>query len=77
MSHNDDHIWELLEVDTSEISHLFVGLHNPDGESARKIIERAELIKSRRASNGGPLLQLHFYDAASAVVWRDSDAESP
>jgi hypothetical protein len=72
LSKNDDHIWELIETDASDIDALYVGLHEPDGSTAQDIIERANKMKKQRAKNGGRALRLKFYNAATANVWRDA-----
>lgn len=71
MSPNDDHVLELVEAETSEITALYVGVHGREGEpDARKVIGRAKEIARHRGENGSVPLRLVFYDAASANVWR-------
>jgi len=70
MSPNDAHIFELIEADSSEIDALYIGLQSTTTKSARSVIARAKEIKEERRVNGGGELRIHFYDSATAHVWR-------
>ncbi len=71
LSPNDDHVWQVIEGRASRIDHIYVSVHgDPDGESAQQVVQRANLIATRRRSNGGARLQVQFYDANTAHVWR-------
>lgn len=71
LSSNDDHILRLLESEDSKVEALYVSVHgDPDGEFNDEMMRRARRIKHRRDSNGGRRLDVSFYDAASAHIWR-------
>lgn len=69
LASNDDHI--LRRIESGGISALFVGLYgSPSTEANVEIMRRAEALGSapgRRRS-----LDIYYYDAASAEVWRSS-----
>jgi hypothetical protein len=68
---NDDHVWETLESESSNVTGLYVGIVGSQASNpTRELIERAKLIRDRRESSGGRKLRLRFYDAESAHVWR-------
>jgi len=67
MAPNDEHIIRLLEK--NKCSQLFVSLYgDPESPSNRRICERAVRIASVRPR--GKPVDVKFYDAASATVWR-------
>lgn len=67
LAENDEHLLTL--IDHGKIKKLFVGIYgDPTIEGNRKIIERAELISTRRRLNGTQA-DIHFFDAKSAHVW--------
>jgi hypothetical protein len=71
LSPNDEHILEAIEDSHCEIDSLYVSLHgDPTQHDTESVIRRAGLVSQRRARNKGRDLQVHFYDAASAHVWR-------
>jgi hypothetical protein len=64
---NDQHV--LRRIEDGKSSALFVGLYgDPDGVGNRKIVERANHLAVSRDSLCP--LAVHFFDAASAEVWR-------
>jgi hypothetical protein len=67
LAENDEHLLTL--IDHGKIKKLFVGIYgDPTSEGNGKIIERAELIPTRRRTNGVQA-EVHFFDAKSAHVW--------
>lgn len=70
LSSSDGHITRLLESKDSRIESLYVGLHEPDGDSAAELEATVRRIKRHRKTNGGKTLDIAFYDSASAHVWR-------
>lgn len=67
---NDDHIWELLTAEESDVTDLYVGIHRPGSRESRLLMGRAGLLQEGRDENGGRPLRLRFYDVATARVWR-------
>ena len=66
LAENDEHYLRLIE--RGKITDLFVGLHgNPDSDGNKRIVRRAELMKSNRG-NRRPL-RVTYYDSGSASVW--------
>ena len=71
MSPRDDHVFEAIEAEGSEIGSVYVGVRGSiRSGKGRDLAERAELIKERRREVGGRKLRVRFYDANSAHVWR-------
>lgn len=70
---NDEHILHLLEK--GKIKSLAIGLYgNPESGNNQRIINRANLMKDRRAQHHDgrryPVpLEVEFFDASSANVW--------
>lgn len=74
-SPNDAHLIELIEARDSGISTMCVSLYgDPLSKDNTEIRKRARLVADRRAENGGPELQIHFYDAESAQPWNSEVA---
>jgi Domain of unknown function (DUF4917) len=68
MGASDEHVLPLIEK--NRCSKLFVSLYgSPDSPSNRQIRERSHAIAAARPSTR--ILQVKFFDAASAKVWRD------
>lgn len=64
---NDEHILRLIEK--NKCSQVLVGLYgDPDSTANRKIRDRTQAIVGARPATRR--LEAHFYDAASAHVWR-------
>jgi len=64
---NDEHY--LKRIEQGKLSAVYVGLYgDPKSDSNRAIIKRALLMQERRRS--GRKLEIYFYDAESAHVWR-------
>ena len=79
LSKQDSHIINSI-AENFALRHLWIGLHGDiDKESNQKIIQEAELLKSRREHYIGNRkmsgkrgdLNVHFFDSASANVWGD------
>lgn len=69
LADNDDHILKLISKKGCKVRNLFVSLYgSATSESNIAIIRKAEQIKSARNQNNP--LELYFYDAESAHVWR-------
>lgn len=65
LADNDDHFLKLLS--RGKFPALYVGLHGaPDSSSNEEIIKKARSISAAR---NGPVLDVSFYDTASAAVW--------
>ncbi len=63
---NDDHILE--RIGRSQLGQMYVSLYgDPDGETNKEIIRRAERLKGMRGA-AYPLF-IGYYDAESAKVW--------
>lgn len=72
MAENDDHVFERIESAGCGVQSLYVGVHGGSGsKGARRVMNRAEGIRAQRRELGGPELELRFYDASTAHVWRD------
>jgi hypothetical protein len=72
LSPNDDHVLELIETESSNVTALYVGIYgDPATPQARTVIERAKEMKAHRLASGGRPLRLKFYDVSTAKVWRD------
>jgi hypothetical protein len=62
----DEHILRLL--DRGKVQQAFISLHgDPNSESNARIVERAELMKTRRSAKNP--LTLAFFDSNSARAW--------
>lgn len=75
LASNDEHI--LRRIEAGKVSRLLVGLHgNPDSDANRTIVDRANLLVTRRGERlaarerGAVDLDVDFFDAATAQVWR-------
>ncbi len=69
LADNDDHILKLISKKGCTVSKLFVSLYgSATSDSNIAIIRKAEQIK--RARNQRNPLELYFYNAESAHVWR-------
>lgn len=70
MAAHDEHIARLIEKNR-KVSSLYVGLYgDPTSPSNRSVRERVHAIAAARPP--GRPLEVCFYDAASAAVWRDA-----
>jgi hypothetical protein len=66
---NDEHLLKLIEG--GKVKRLFVGLYGDANQPGNQdIIRRAWLMKQRREGIGRTL-DVHFFDAQSALVWDD------
>ncbi len=75
LAENDEHLLKL--IDKGKLKRVFVGIYgDPTSETNRQIIERANLIPTRRRQNGVQA-EVHFFDAASAHVWDDQGFNTP
>lgn len=71
LSDKDDHLLEALSAKDSDIEVIYVSIHgNKTTVANRRIISRAESIAEARSDNGGRKLEVFFYRADSAHVWR-------
>lgn len=71
LSPNDRHILKLVESPDSEIEALYISVFGDPGDDANEeMMVRARRIPRRRVAEGGPALEIAFYDASSASVWR-------
>lgn len=71
MSPNDDHIFEPVADEQSRIVALYVGVRGSiNSANGRELARRAEGIADERKAAGGKKLEVEFYDADSAHVWR-------
>ena len=67
LADNDDHYLDRIEQ--GKLRKVFVGVHgNPNSLENKRIIKRANAMKTRRRRNVA--LDIHFYDSDSASVWR-------
>lgn len=69
LAENDEHILKL--IDRGKTSRVYVGLYgDPNGDTNRRIVERAEQLAVRRAAFRPRVpATVTFFDAASAQVW--------
>ena len=72
---NDEHI--LRRIEKGKVTSLFVGIHgDPNSPANGKIIARAEMMRQTRERavidrvSGAKELNLHYFDSATAQVWR-------
>jgi hypothetical protein len=71
MSQNDDHVFEPLTTELSDVKALYVGIHGRTTSGAGRVLaERAIGLADERRASGGKKLRVKFYDANSARVWR-------
>lgn len=76
LAENDEHV--LARIERSKVEYAYIGLHgDPDSETNRAIQHRAGLMVERRHANETgkqerwrKQLEVKFYDAGSAAVWR-------
>jgi len=67
LSDNDNHILRLIEI--GKISQLYVSIYgNPEDENNIKLIQKANALTTARHPRNP--LEVFFYDAESAQVWR-------
>jgi len=67
LSDNDNHILRLIEI--GKISQLYVSIYgNPENENNIKLIQKANALTTVRHPRNP--LEVFFYDAESAQVWR-------
>jgi hypothetical protein len=72
LSTNDDHVLELIETESSNVTALYVGVHgDPRTAPARLVVDRAKEMRAHRLASGGRALRLRFYDSSTARAWRN------
>ncbi|MFF8818001.1 DUF4917 family protein [Leucobacter sp. NPDC015123] len=66
---NDDHLFGLLTSKSNCVETLCVSMR-PGSANAQRLRERTFDLAQRRKNAGGSQLNIEFYDAASAHLWR-------
>jgi Domain of unknown function (DUF4917) len=75
LAENDEHY--LKRIENGKLSHLYIGLHgDPDSDSNRRIIRRADQLANNRAirrenqlANKRRELAISYFDTSTAMVW--------
>lgn len=74
MSDTDEHVLRRIYAKPSGIQRLFVGFHDPGSEAAHTLVRRAGRLSEERAEQGGLELDVRFYEASTAQIWKTGAA---
>jgi hypothetical protein len=69
LAENDEHY--LKRIERGKLTRLYIGIYgDPNSPGNKAIVRRANAMPLARVGNKARPLDLFFYDASTAKVWR-------